>query len=44
MDIDAEAWANPPSTGCDEFYAGATTGPLSVAIAADYANVAAGYA
>src|SRR5438552_1308625 len=29
--------------GCDEFYTGATSGPLSVAIAADYTNVAPGF-
>ena len=30
-DIDGEAWANPPSIGCDEYHAGAVTGPLTVA-------------
>ena len=44
QDIDGEPWANPPSIGCDEFYAGPITGPLSVAIQADYTNVAVGYA
>src|SRR6266567_1153687 len=29
LDIDGEAWAAPPSMGCDEFHAGAVTGPLS---------------
>jgi len=43
-DIDGEAWANPPSIGCDEYYAGAVTGPLSVAIAAPITNVATGSA
>jgi parallel beta-helix repeat protein len=44
VDIDGQVWANPPSIGCDEFYAGAVTGPLSVTIAANYTNVAAGFA
>jgi len=39
VDIDGEAWANPPSIGCDEFYLGAT-GPLSAAIRASYTNAA----
>jgi hypothetical protein len=43
-DIDGELWANPPSIGCDEYHAGAITGPLSVAITAAYTNVAVGYA
>jgi hypothetical protein len=43
-DIDGEPWANPPSIGCDEFYAGAMNGPLSVAILADYTNAAIGFA
>ena len=42
-DIDGEAWATPPSIGCDEYHAGAVTGPLSVSIAAAYTNVAAGF-
>jgi parallel beta-helix repeat protein len=43
-DIDGEPWANPPSIGCDEYHAGAVTGPLSVAIAVSFTNVAVGYA
>ncbi len=43
MDIDGQAWLNPPSIGCDEFYAGAVTGPLDVVIQADYTNVAVGF-
>src|SRR5438046_2534152 len=43
-DIDGEAWANPPSIGCDEYHAGALTGPLSVAIIASRTNVLVGYA
>lgn len=42
MDIDGEAWANPPSIGCDEYHAGAVTGPLSVAIVAGQTTVATG--
>jgi hypothetical protein len=44
VDIDGEAWASPPSIGCDEYRAGAITGPLSVSIQATYTNVAAGFA
>ena len=43
-DIDGEPWANPPSMGCDEFYAGAMNGQLSVAFLADYTNVVPGFA
>ncbi len=42
-DIDGEAWANPPSIGCDEYHAGAVTGPLNVAIVTAYTNVAVGF-
>ncbi len=42
-DIDGEAWASPPSIGCDEYHAGAVTGPLSAAVTANYTNAAAGY-
>jgi len=42
-DIDGEAWANPPSIGCDEFHAGAATGPLNVSISANYSNVTTGF-
>jgi len=42
-DIDGEPWANPPSMGCDEFYAGAGTGSLAVSVGAAYTNVAAGF-
>ncbi len=41
-DLDGEAWANPPSIGCDEYHAGALTGPLSVGIAATFTNVTIG--
>jgi hypothetical protein len=41
-DIDGEPWAGPPSIGCDEYYAGAITGPLTVAIVAPITNVAVG--
>ena len=33
-DIDGEAWASPPSIGCDEYHPGSVRGPLSVAISA----------
>src|SRR5262249_33406244 len=42
-DIDGETWLTPPSIGCDEYRAGAVTGPLSVAIATLYTNVTQGY-
>ena len=42
-DIDGEPWLNPPSIGCDEYYAGTTSGLLSVAIQTDYTNVAPGF-
>jgi len=43
VDIDGEAWGVPPSIGCDEYHAGAVTGPLSVSIVAGFTNVSAGY-
>ncbi len=42
-DIDGEPWLSPPSIGCDEYYAGALTGPLNVGITAPYTNVLVGY-
>jgi hypothetical protein len=42
-DIDGEAWANPPSIGCDEYHAGAVTGPLSVSLTATFTSVATGF-
>lgn len=41
-DIDGEPWGTPPSIGCDEYYPGMAAGPLGVAIAAPFTNVAAG--
>ena len=41
-DIDGESWANPPSMGCDEYYTGAVTGPLNVAIGAAVTNLLVG--
>lgn len=37
-DIDGEAWASPPSMGCDELVPGATPGPLGVAFVAPQAD------
>jgi hypothetical protein len=42
-DIDGEAWANPPSIGCDEYHAGAVTGPLTVSLTATLTNVSIGF-
>jgi sugar lactone lactonase YvrE len=42
-DIDGDAWANPPSIGCDEYHAGTVTGPLTVSLTATFTNVAIGY-
>ncbi|MEI6169264.1 MAG: PKD domain-containing protein [bacterium] len=44
VDIDGEAWLNPPCMGCDQVAVGVVTGMLSVAIMAQVTNVAAGYA
>ena len=38
VDFDGEAWKNPPSIGCDEVYANAISGLLSVEIIADETN------
>ena len=43
VDIDGEAWLAPPSIGCDEYHAGAITGPLNVAIGASVTNVVTGF-
>jgi parallel beta-helix repeat protein len=42
-DIDGEPWGDPPCIGCDEYWPGAVTGPLSVSLQAAYTNVAAGF-
>lgn len=42
VDIDGEAWADPPSMGCDEFNA-AASGPLSAGVSADYTNAVIGF-
>ncbi len=43
VDIDGEAWLNPPSIGCDEYHSGSVTGALSVVILASCTNVGAGF-
>jgi hypothetical protein len=43
-DIDGEPWGNPPSIGCDEYHAGAVTGPLTVGLLTSDTNVPVGYA
>lgn len=40
LDLDGEAWANPPAIGCDEYVAGAVTGAVTVAIQQSYPLVA----
>ncbi|HKQ40084.1 MAG TPA: PKD domain-containing protein [Verrucomicrobiae bacterium] len=42
-DIEGEAWRNPPSIGCDEFYAGSAAGALTAAVSTAYTNVAVGF-
>ena len=42
LDIDGEAWRNPPSMGCDE-YDSSATGQLSLAIQADHTTVVPGF-
>jgi PKD repeat protein len=42
-DLDGESWANPPSIGCDEYWAGAATGPLSGSIGCPFTNIAVGF-
>jgi hypothetical protein len=42
-DIDGEAWATPPSIGCDECHQEAVTGPLSVGMAAAVGYVPVGF-
>lgn len=42
VDVDAEAWANPPSMGCDEMVLGSVTGALSAAALAHLAAVPVG--
>ncbi len=43
-DIDGEPWGNPPAIGCDEYHAGAITGPLTVGLVASDTNVMVDYA
>jgi hypothetical protein len=38
VDLDGEAWLDPPSMGCDQYVAGAVTGSLKVAILAPLTN------
>jgi parallel beta-helix repeat protein len=44
VDIDGEAWINPPCMGCDQVVVPAVTGALSVAIVSPGTNVAVGFA
>ena len=42
-DLDGQPWQTAPAIGCDEYYAGSTTGPLTAAIAAPATTIAAQY-
>jgi hypothetical protein len=42
-DLEGDAWASPPSIGCDEFHAASATGSLQVAVVADRTTVGAGF-
>ena len=41
-DLDGEAWASPPSMGCDEIWEAALTGPLSVGVISSWPAVVQG--
>jgi hypothetical protein len=43
VDIDGEAWLNPPSIGCDEYKSGSVTGALTASLTLSYTNVAVGF-
>ena len=43
VDIDGDAWLNPPSIGADEFNASSATGALAVAFSETFTNVTAGF-
>jgi PKD repeat protein len=43
LDIDGEPWASPPSIGCDEYHAGAISGPLSVTLQASASSAVVGF-
>jgi PKD repeat protein len=42
-DIDGEAWNQPPSIGCDEYWEDGVTGPLTAEMVVAATNVAVGY-
>ena len=44
VDIDGDAWLNPPSIGVDEFNASSATGALAVAFSETFTNVVTGLA
>ena len=44
LDLDGQAWLNPPPIGCDEYHAESGTGPLTTAISVSWTNIAPGFA
>jgi hypothetical protein len=43
VDIDGDPWLSPPAVGCDQFYSSSGTGAVTVAIEANYTDVATGF-
>jgi len=43
VDIDGDAWLNPPSIGADQFNVSSATGALAVAISENFTNISAGF-
>lgn len=43
LDLDGEAWLNPPAVGCDQFHSGNATGALALVLRANHTNVTTGF-